>query len=242
MSRWLQENKVSIWDEWADEEGDLGPVYGKQWRHWETPDGREIDQIAEPDRADQARPRLAPPDRHRLEPGEIDRMALPPCHCLFQTQVAGGRLILQLYQRSADVFLGVPFNIASYALADPHARPAMRARARRLRLDRRRLPSLLQPSRPGPRAARPRAAAAADADPAPPPDRRSTNIASRISRSAATIRTRTSRPRWRFEPDRHPGRIVVARADNGVIGRTAACPGTSPPTSGISRRSPWARR
>ena len=114
--RWLQERKVSIWDEWADENGDLGPVYGKQWRRWQAADGREIDQIAEL----VALIKRDPGSRRQIvtawNPGEIDRMALAPCHCLFQTQVAGGRLNLQLYQRSADVFLGVPFNIASYAL------------------------------------------------------------------------------------------------------------------------------
>jgi thymidylate synthase len=115
-TRWLNENKVSIWDEWADEEGDLGPVYGKQWRHWQGADGREVDQIAnliELIRKD-------PASRRQIvsawNPAELHLMALAPCHCLFQTQVAGGKLHLQLYQRSADVFLGVPFNIASYAL------------------------------------------------------------------------------------------------------------------------------
>src|SRR5688572_17468969 len=113
---WLKEKGVSIWDEWADSNGDLGPIYGKQWRDWEGPDGAHIDQIA----------RLIeqigsdPSSRRQIvtawNPAEIDRMALAPCHCLFQTQVAGGKLHLQLYQRSADVFLGVPFNIASYAL------------------------------------------------------------------------------------------------------------------------------
>jgi len=113
---WLKENKVSIWDEWADESGDLGPVYGKQWRRWEGPDGREIDQIA--NLIDLIK--RDPASRRQIvsawNPAELGRMALAPCHCLFQTQVAGGRLHLQLYQRSADVFLGVPFNIASYAL------------------------------------------------------------------------------------------------------------------------------
>ncbi len=114
--RWLQERKVGIWDEWADDKGDLGPVYGKQWRSWEAADGRRIDQI-------QGLIDLIkrdPGSRRQIvsawNPGEIDRMALAPCHCLFQTQVAAGRLNLQLYQRSADMFLGVPFNIASYAL------------------------------------------------------------------------------------------------------------------------------
>jgi len=114
--RWLQENRVSIWDEWADETGDLGPVYGKQWRCWETADGREVDQIAnliELIRRD-------PGSRRQIvsawNPGDTGKMALPPCHLMFQTYVAGGRLSLQMYQRSADAFLGVPFNIASYAL------------------------------------------------------------------------------------------------------------------------------
>jgi thymidylate synthase len=113
---WLKERKVSIWDEWADENGDLGPVYGKQWRRWEGPDGVVIDQIA----ALVYLINRDPASRRQIvsawNPAELDRMALAPCHCLFQTQVANGRLNLQLYQRSADVFLGVPFNIASYAL------------------------------------------------------------------------------------------------------------------------------
>ena len=114
--QYLKDNKVTIWDEWADENGNLGPVYGKQWRSWETTDGRKIDQIANV--VEQIRTN---PDSRRLlviafNPGEIDKMALPPCHAFFQFYVAGGKLSLQMYQRSADVFLGVPFNIASYAL------------------------------------------------------------------------------------------------------------------------------
>ena len=114
--RYLQEHGVTIWDEWADENGDLGPVYGHQWRSWPTPDGREIDQLSMV--IDQIKHN---PDSRRMlvcawNPGEVDRMALPPCHCLFQFYVADGKLSCQLYQRSADVFLGVPFNIASYAL------------------------------------------------------------------------------------------------------------------------------
>jgi len=113
---WLQENKVSIWDEWADEAGELGPVYGKQWRRWETADGREIDQI----HALIDLIKRDPGSRRQIvtawNPGDIGRMALPPCHLMFQTYVANGRLSLLMYQRSADVFLGVPFNIASYAL------------------------------------------------------------------------------------------------------------------------------
>ena len=114
--RWLQENKVSIWDEWADERGDLGPVYGKQWRRWEAPDGREIDQIAQLIELIKKDPASRRQIVSAWNPAELHLMALAPCHCLFQTQVAGGKLHLQLYQRSADVFLGVPFNIASYAL------------------------------------------------------------------------------------------------------------------------------
>jgi thymidylate synthase len=114
--RWLQEHGVSIWDEWADANGELGPVYGYQWRHWRTPDGREIDQIRQV--LDNLRAR--PDSRRHLvsawNPADVDRMALPPCHALFQFYVAEGRLSCQMYQRSADLFLGVPFNIASYAL------------------------------------------------------------------------------------------------------------------------------
>lgn len=114
--RWLQENKVSIWDEWADENGDLGPVYGKQWRSWQAPDGRAIDQLSQV--IDTIKNN---PDSRRIivcawNPADVDRMALPPCHCFFQFYVAEGKLSCQLYQRSADTFLGVPFNIASYAL------------------------------------------------------------------------------------------------------------------------------
>ncbi len=113
---WLKQNKVSIWDEWADEKGDLGPVYGKQWRRWQAPDGREIDQIANLINLIKRDPASRRQIVTAWNPADIHLMALAPCHCLFQTQVAGGRLHLQLYQRSADVFLGVPFNIASYAL------------------------------------------------------------------------------------------------------------------------------
>jgi len=114
--RWLRDRKVSIWDEWADEEGDLGPVYGKQWRDWEAPDGRHIDQIAELLREIRERPASRRQIVSAWNPADLPKMALAPCHCLFQTRVANGRLDLQLYQRSADVFLGLPFNIASYAL------------------------------------------------------------------------------------------------------------------------------
>ncbi|HVL36536.1 MAG TPA: thymidylate synthase [Burkholderiales bacterium] len=114
--RWLQERGVTIWDEWADEAGNLGPVYGYQWRHWRAPDGREIDQIAQVVQSLKAKPDSR---RHLVSawnPADVDRMALPPCHALFQFYVADGRLSCQMYQRSADLFLGVPFNIASYAL------------------------------------------------------------------------------------------------------------------------------
>jgi thymidylate synthase len=113
---WLREHGVTIWDEWADEQGELGPVYGKQWRSWLAPDGRTIDQIAQA--IEQLR---SNPNSRRImvsawNVGELEKMALMPCHALFQFYVANGRLSCQLYQRSADVFLGVPFNIASYAL------------------------------------------------------------------------------------------------------------------------------
>ncbi len=114
--KYLNDNGVRIWDEWADEHGDLGPVYGRQWRSWPTQDGRTIDQIANVVEMIRRNP-----DSRRLivtawNPADVDKMALPPCHCLFQFYVARGRLSCQLYQRSADIFLGVPFNIASYAL------------------------------------------------------------------------------------------------------------------------------
>ena len=115
-TRYLKENGVSIWDEWADEQGNLGPVYGKQWRSWATPDGRTIDQLS-----DVIAQIKRNPDSRRLivsawNVGELDQMALAPCHAFFQFYVADGKLSCQLYQRSADIFLGVPFNIASYAL------------------------------------------------------------------------------------------------------------------------------
>jgi len=114
--KYLTDHGVRIWDEWADERGDLGPVYGQQWRSWPTQDGRTIDQIANVVAMIKRNP-----DSRRLivtawNPADVDKMALPPCHCLFQFYVAKGRLSCQLYQRSADIFLGVPFNIASYAL------------------------------------------------------------------------------------------------------------------------------
>ncbi|WP_150427200.1 thymidylate synthase [Dechloromonas sp. CZR5] len=114
--KYLQDNGVRIWDEWADENGDLGPVYGKQWRRWETPDGRLIDQITQLVQGLKNNPDSRRHIVSAWNPGDVDNMALPPCHCLFQFYVANGKLSCQLYQRSADIFLGVPFNIASYAL------------------------------------------------------------------------------------------------------------------------------
>ncbi len=114
--KYLKENGVSIWDEWADENGNLGPVYGHQWRSWPAPDGRQIDQISSLVQQIKTNPNSR---RHIVSAwnvADVDSMALPPCHCLFQFYVAEGKLSCQLYQRSADVFLGVPFNIASYAL------------------------------------------------------------------------------------------------------------------------------
>jgi thymidylate synthase len=113
---YLKENGVSIWDEWADAEGNLGPVYGYQWRSWPTPDGRHIDQIANLMRDLRTNPHSRRLVVSAWNPSLIEEMALPPCHCLFQFYVADGRLSCQLYQRSGDIFLGVPFNIASYAL------------------------------------------------------------------------------------------------------------------------------
>ena len=113
---WLKDNGVGIWDEWADENGDLGPVYGKQWRSWAAPNGQSIDQIQKLIHGLKTNPNSRRHIVSAWNPADVDDMALPPCHCLFQFFVADGKLSCQLYQRSADVFLGVPFNIASYAL------------------------------------------------------------------------------------------------------------------------------
>lgn len=115
-TRYLTENKVSIWDEWADENGDLGPVYGAQWRSWPKPDGGTVDQIEWVQNEIRSNPNSRRLVVSAWNPGQLDQMALAPCHCLFQFYVADGKLSCQLYQRSADIFLGVPFNIASYAL------------------------------------------------------------------------------------------------------------------------------
>ena len=155
---YLKANGVSIWDEWADSNGDLGPVYGKQWRAWEGADGRVIDQvrwlIAEIKRNPNSRRLIV----SAWNVADIERMKLPPCHCLFQFYVANGKLSCQLYQRSADIFLGVPFNIASYALLDPPRRARMRPRRRRFRPCVRRRASLSQSRNAGARAASARAA------------------------------------------------------------------------------------
>ncbi len=113
---WLKDNGVRIWDEWADENGELGPVYGKQWRSWATPNGQSIDQIVNLVEGLKTNPNSRRHIVSAWNPADVEDMALPPCHCLFQFFVADGKLSCQLYQRSADVFLGVPFNIASYAL------------------------------------------------------------------------------------------------------------------------------
>ena len=113
---WLNERGITIWDEWADENGDLGPVYGYQWRSWPAPDGRSIDQIADVIASIRSNPNGRRHVVSAWNPADVDKQALPPCHALFQFHVADGRLSCQLYQRSADIFLGVPFNIASYAL------------------------------------------------------------------------------------------------------------------------------
>jgi thymidylate synthase len=114
--KYLQENKVSIWNEWADAEGNLGPVYGKQWRSWQSPDGSTIDQISNVIQQIKSNPNSRRLLVVAYNPADVDKMALPPCHAFFQFYVANGKLSCQLYQRSADVFLGVPFNISSYAL------------------------------------------------------------------------------------------------------------------------------
>lgn len=155
---WLHEHGVTIWDEWASDTGELGPIYGVQWRSWPAPSGEHIDQISAA--LDLLR---TDPDSRRIivsawNVGEIERMALPPCHAFFQFYVADGRLSCQLYQRSADLFLGVPFNIASYALLTHDGRPG-RLVGRRVHLDRWRLPHLRQSRRASTAAARPRAAA-----------------------------------------------------------------------------------
>ncbi len=177
--RWLQERGISIWDEWADDLGDLGPVYGHQWRSWPTPDGREVDQIAKVIESIRTNPDSR---RHIVSAwnvADVDDMALPPCHTMFQFYVRpaddGGAAFLdcQLYQRSADIFLGVPFNIASYALLTMMVAQLTDLRAGRLRAHPGRRPPVLEPRRAGDPAADPLALSVADhADHAPARHRR----------------------------------------------------------------------
>ena len=161
--KWLQDRGVTIWDEWADANGDLGPVYGYQWRSWPAPDGRTSTRSPRSSRRSATTPTRR---RHIVSAwnvADIPQMALAPCHALFQFYVADGRLSCQLYQRSADVFLGVPFNIASYALLTHMVAQVTGLRGGRLRAHAGRRPPLRQPPRPGQAAADPRAAAAAAA-------------------------------------------------------------------------------
>ena len=153
--KFLNEHGVSIWDEWADENGELGPIYGHQWRSWEGADGKHIDQIA------QVIEQISnTPDSRRIivsswNVGELHQMKLPPCHALFQFYVADGKLSCQLYQRSADIFLGVPFNIASYALAHTDGRAKLQPQARGFRAYIRRCAPLPEPYYPGARTDKP---------------------------------------------------------------------------------------
>ena len=230
--RSLQEDGVTIWDEWADESGDLGPVYGVQWRSWPTPDGGQIDQIAEA-----VRLLREDPDSRRIivsawNVSEIPEMALAPCHAFFQLYVADGRLSCQVYQRSADVFLGVPFNIASYALLTHMLAQQADLEAGELDLDGRRLPHLRQPPRAGGDAAR--------AEPVPLPHPaacdgglpRSSTTHSRTSRSSATSTTRRSGHPSRFESRTRRRR----RAGRSHRARRRACRGGSPRTWRTSER------
>ena len=215
--RWLQEHGVTIWDEWADEHGDLGPVYGRQWRSWPTPGGGHVDQLAtviEQIRRD--------PDSRRhivsaWNVADLPEMALAPCHALFQFYVADGRLSCQLYQRCADVFLGVPFNIASYALLTQMVAQVTGLEAGRVHPHARRRAPLPQPRRAGARAADTQAACAARAWSSIPAVARSTTSRSSRSRSRATTRTRRSGPRSPYDRGMTVT-IVAAVARNGVIG------------------------
>ena len=219
--KYLDDHGVHIWDEWADANGDLGPVYGRQWRSWPTPDGGSIDQMANV----VAEIRRNPDSRRLIvtawNPAENDLMALSPCHCLFQFNVAAGALSCQLYQRSADVFLGVPFNIASYALLDADGRASDRAQTRRLHPQLRRHPPLSQPSRAGAPAARPQPASVADA------------AAQSGGEGSVRLSLRGFFARRLRAASAHQGRrggvrmdilIVAAIAENGVIGRGNALP------------------
>ena len=217
--RSLQEDGVTIWDEWADESGDLGPVYGVQWRSWPTPDGGHVDQIAEA-----VRLLREEPDSSRIivsawNVAELPEMALMPCHAFFQLYVADGRVSCQVYQRSADVFLGVPFNIASYALLTHMFAQQADLEPGGADLDRRRLPHLRQPSRAGRDAALPRAVPVPHAPPRPP------------AALDLRLRVRGLRGRRLRAPPGDPRSsrgvkvsVVAAVARNGVIGRAGGLP------------------
>ena len=219
--KYLNDHGVSIWNEWADENGDLGPIYGRQWRSWPAADGRSIDQMANV----VADIRRNPASRRLIvtawNPAEIEGMALPPCHCLFQFNVADGALSCQLYQRSADVFLGVPFNIASYALLTVAVAQVTRAQARHLHPQFRRRAPLSQSSRAG--------AAAADAPAAAAADVADQSGGERSVRAAL----RGFRARRLRSASAHQGRrggvsmdivVLAAVAENGVIGRGDGLP------------------
>ncbi len=218
----LRERGVTIWDEWAREDGDLGPVYGVQWRSWPTPDGGHIDQIAEAVKTIKTNP-----DSRRIivsawNVADIPKMALAPCHAFFQFYVADGKLSCQLYQRSADIFLGVPFNIASYALLDSHDGAAVRPGRGRLHLDRRRLPHLQQPSRAGGTAVEPSAV------PLPRPEHQ--------AQAGVDLRVRVRGLRDAGLPVPPPDQgaggglsamklgMILARARNGAIGKGGVMP------------------
>ena len=223
---YLKANGVSIWDEWADANGDLGPVYGKQWRAWEGADGRVTDQIrwliAEIKRNPNSRRLIV----SAWNVADIERMKLPPCHCLFQFYVANGRLSCQLYQRSADIFLGVPFNIASYALLTHLVARECGLERRRVRPYVRRRASLSQSRDAGARAAQPRAAAAA----APRPRAGRAVAARRAVRSQ--VRRDPLRGLRSLAGDQGAGggvsapivALIAAVARNGVIGSGGALP------------------
>ena len=201
--QYLHDHGVSIWDEWADENGDLGPVYGKQWRSWEAPDGRVIDQITS--LIEQIKRN---PDSRRLlvsawNPADVDQMALPPCHTMFQFYVSNGELSCQLYQRSADVFLGVPFNIASYALLT-----MMVAQVCGLNPRTSCTPSATRTSTPTtwsrPSYSSPASRARCRRCASTPPWTASSASNTRISHWRITTRIRTSKRRWRYNKEALP--------------------------------------
>ncbi len=209
--KYLKDNGVSIWNEWADENGELGPVYGKQWRSWEAVDGRVIDQIKIA--VDQLKTN---PDSRRIivsawNVGELDKMALAPCHAFFQFYVADGKLSCQLYQRSADIFLGVPFNIASLCAAHHDDGAGVRTEGGRLRAYLRRCAPVFQPHGTDRAAVVARAAKAADDENQPRGAATSSASSSRISRWKATTRIRPSRRQSLFERQAHERRQDFCR-------------------------------